>query len=250
MPDKTWFLDWFNSNYYHLLYQNRDDSEALAFINKLIDHLQPDTGSTMLDVACGKGRHSKVLAEMGFNVTGIDLSLESILEARNAEDNNLHFYQHDMRLPFWINYFDYAFNFFTSFGYFRTQREHDNAIRTIAQSLKPNGTFVMDYLNVHYAEDHLEKKHNKKVDGVRFHLSKWHDEEHFFKQIQVEEKGVVLKHLFTEKVAKFSLGDFTDMFAYQGLQIQEVFGDYQFGSYDIRKSPRLIMLAKKIRPVV
>ena len=60
-----------------------------------------------------------------------------------------------MRLPFRINYYDYAFNFFTSFGYFNTQREHDNAIRTIAQSLKKKGCLVMDYLNVHYAEDHM-----------------------------------------------------------------------------------------------
>ncbi len=53
--------------------------------------------------------------------------------------------------------------------------------------------------------------------------------------------------IYTEKVAKFSLGDFTEMFAYQGLQIQEVFGDYNFANYDVRKSPRLIMVAKKGR---
>jgi SAM-dependent methyltransferase len=245
MPHRQWFLDWFNSPYYHLLYQHRDDDEALAFISKLIDHLQPSQQCKMLDVACGRGRHSKALAEMGFDVTGIDLSLESIVEALKSEEENLHFYQHDMRLPFWINFFDYAFNFFTSFGYFPTQREHDNAIRTIAQSLKSNGIFVMDYLNVHYAEEHIGKKHDKKVNGTRFHISKWHDEEHFFKQIQVEEKGVALKHLYTEKVAKFTLGNFTEMFAFQGLQIQEVFGDYQFGDYHIKKSPRLIMIAKK-----
>ncbi len=105
----------------------------------------------------------------------------------------------------------------------------------------------MDYLNVHYAEDHLQSKETKEVGGVKFRLSRWHDEEHFYKQIQVEEKGTVLKHLFTEKVAKFSLGDFNDMFAYQGLQVQEVYGDYRLGRYDVRKSPRLVMFAKKIR---
>jgi hypothetical protein len=52
--------------------------------------------------------------------------------------------------------------------------------------------------------------------------------------------------VYQEKVAKFSLGDFTEMFAYQGLQIQEVFGDYHFGKYDVKKSPRLIMIARKI----
>ena len=247
MPEKTWFLDWFNSSYYYLLYQNRNEEEALAFISKMINYLHPAGGAYMLDVACGKGRHSKVLADMGFDVTGIDISLQAIDEAKKFEDENLHFYQHDMRLPFRINYYDYAFNLFTSFGYFRTQREHDNAIRTIAQSIRLQGVFVMDYLNVHFEEDHLERKNDKRVNGVRFLISKWHNDEHFFKQIQVEEKGVALKHLFTERVAKFSLGDFTDMFAYQGLQIQEVFGDYQLGHYDIRKSPRMIVIAKKIR---
>jgi SAM-dependent methyltransferase len=247
MPDRTWFVDWFNSPYYYLLYENRNDSEAFSFIQTIIDYLKPAKDCRMLDVACGRGRHSKALAEMGFQVTGIDISLEAIEEAKKEENEQLQFFQHDMRLPFWINYFDYAFNLFTSFGYFRTQREHDNAIRTISQSLKLNGLFIMDYLNVHYAEDHLEKSHTKEVNSVKFHISKWHDDEHFFKQIQVEEKGVALKHLFTEKVAKFSLGDLTDMFAYQGMQIQEVFGDYHLGHYDVRKSPRMIVVAKKIR---
>jgi SAM-dependent methyltransferase len=249
MPEKAWFKDWFDSPYYHLLYQHRDDTEALAFIEALIGNLHPAPGSKMLDVACGKGRHSKALADMGFDVTGIDLSLSSIEAAKEFESDNLHFFQHDMRLPFWINFFDYAFNFFTSFGYFRTLREHENAIRTIAQSMHSQGVFVMDYLNVHYAEDHLQRSEEKTTgNGVRFKISKWHDDEHFFKQIQVQDKGIT-KHLFTEKVAKFSLGDFTDMFAYHGLQIQEVFGDYKFSHFDIRKSPRLIMIARKIRTV-
>ena len=246
MSDKAWYKDWFSSPYYHQLYQHRDDSEANNFIDTLIASLQPANGSTMLDVACGKGRHSKALAEMGFDVTGIDLSFSSINEAKEFEDEKLHFFQHDMRLPFWINYFDYAFNFFTSFGYFKTRREHDNAIRTIAQSIKENGVFVIDFLNVHYAEDSMQKNLIKKIDDTEFHITKWHDEDHFFKQIQViDSSAKTLKHLYTERVAKFTLGDFTDMLSYQHMQIQEVFGDYQMGIYDVRKSPRLIIVAKK-----
>src|SRR5436190_18774056 len=105
---KPWFKDWFNSPYYHQLYFNRDEHEASAFINKLIDHLQPPVGSKMLDVACGKGRHSLQLATKGFDVTGIDLSEDSIREALQYESETLHFYQHDMRREFWINYFDHA----------------------------------------------------------------------------------------------------------------------------------------------
>ena len=247
MATKAWYKDWFNSPYYHLLYNNRDEDEAQAFLKRLITYLNPKTTAKMLDVACGKGRHSKALAEMGFDVTGIDLSQSSIKEAKLDESENLHFYQHDMRLPFWINYYDIAFNFFTSFGYFRTDREHNNAIRTIAQSLHKDGFFIIDYLNVRYAEEKLQKSFTKQFDDITFHVSKWHDDHHFFKQIQVTETdNTSPKHLYTERVAKFSLGDFTEMLAYQNMQVQQVFGNYQLGDYDTNKSPRMIIVAKKV----
>ncbi len=214
MTSTVWFKDWFNSSYYHQLYFKRDDAEAAAFINKLIDHLQPFKSAAMLDVACGKGRHSIQLAGKGFSVTGIDLSEDSIREAKEHESNNLEFFVHDMRLPFRINYFDYAFNFFTSFGYFKTKRENDNAIRTIAQALKANGTFVMDYLNVHYAEDNLVHKSEKQIEDVNYYITKWFDETHFYKKIVVEDEQLEEPLEYIEKVAKFSLGDFTEMFAY------------------------------------
>ena len=100
--NRPWFKDWFNSPYYHQLYFKRDEAEAKKFINKLIEHLQPAKESFMLDIACGRGRHSRILAAMGFDVTGIDFAAESIKEAKKFETENLHFFVHDMRLPFWI----------------------------------------------------------------------------------------------------------------------------------------------------
>ena len=146
MADKSWYIDWFNSPFYHKLYFERDEKEAESFIHQLVKHLQPVAGCRMLDVACGKGRHSKILAAMGYDVTGIDLAPASIAWAKQSENENLHFFIHDMRLPFYANYFDYAFNFFTSFGYFKTRREHDAAIRSISKSLKPGGFFVIGCL--------------------------------------------------------------------------------------------------------
>jgi 2-polyprenyl-3-methyl-5-hydroxy-6-metoxy-1,4-benzoquinol methylase len=248
MIDKAWFTDWFNSPYYHLLYQHRDEKEAEQFIKKLIVHLKPTVGMRMLDIACGKGRHSMVLADMGFDITGIDLSEASIKEAKLAESDTLHFYQHDMRRVFRINYFDYAFNFFTSFGYFKTRREHDNAIRMMSDSIKPGGILVIDYLNVHFVESQLEPIVTTAVDDIKFHISKWHTEEHFFKQIQItDQEHTAPRHLYTERVAKFSLGDFNDMLSYQHMQIVEVFGNYQLGDYDVKISPRMIIVAQKMR---
>ena len=247
MSEQAWYKDWFNSPFYHKLYFERDEKEAAAFISTLIDHLEPSTGSYMLDIACGRGRHSRFLAEKGFSVTGIDISFASIAFAKKTENQNLEFYQHDMRLPFRVNYFNYAFNFFTSFGYFKTRREHDDAIRTIANGLKPNGIFVIDYLNVHYSEDHLVYNEEKKINDTNYEIHRWHDETHFYKKIIINDPGLMHGIDYTEKVSKFSFGDFNDMLSYHGLQVQEVFGDYQLGNYDVRKKPRLIIIAKKIK---
>jgi SAM-dependent methyltransferase len=242
-----WFEQWFDTPYYHRLYFQRDEKEAEKFIHRLLAHLQPLAGAKMLDVACGRGRHSLTLANNGFDVTGIDISFQSIESAKSFESEHLHFYQHDMRQPFRINYYDYAFNFFTSFGYFRTRREHDAGIRTIAQSIHLDGTMVIDYLNVHYAEDHLIHSTDIEIDDYNFHITKWMDENHFYKKIEVEHDSFSEPHAYTEKVAKFSLGDFTEMLAFQGMQIKEVFGDYNLGSYHIKNTPRMVMIAKKIK---
>lgn len=245
MSEQAWYKNWFNSPFYHKLYFERDENEAKAFIEKLINHLHPLPHARMLDVACGKGRHSKTLSSLGFNVTGIDISAVSIEYAKQFETESLEFFVHDMRLPFFSNYFNYAFNFFTSFGYFRTRREHDAAIRTIAQSLKPGGLFVIDYLNVHYAEQHLVHDEIKQLNETVYEIHRWDDETHFYKKITVKDPSVNKPVDYTEKVAKFSLGDFTAMFAFQGMQVQEVFGGYQLNEYDINKTPRLIIIAKK-----
>lgn len=253
MTARTWYADWFNSPFYHKLYFERDEQEAAAFIGTLIDHLHPPAGSRILDVACGRGRHSKILAEKGFDVTGIDISSASIFYARQfvlsqfSDDNvKLEFYQHDMRLPFRVNYFDYAFNFFTSFGYFATRREHDDVIRTITSSLKTGGVFVIDYLNVHYAEDHLMPKEEKIIGETVYEIFRWHDETHFYKRIIVRDPSLYTPQEFTERVAKFSFGDFNDMLAYRRMQVQQVFGDYALGPYDVRKTPRMIVVAEKM----
>lgn len=245
MSENSWYTEWFNSPFYHKLYFERDDKEASDFIRKIISHLNAPPGSRMLDVACGRGRHSKILAAMGYIVTGIDISPDSIIEAKQWETPDLDFFMHDMRLPFWGNYFDFAFNLFTSFGYFKTRREHDDAIRTISRSLKPGATIVIDYLNVHYSENTINHNENKTIGNTNFRILRWHDDVHFFKKIVVEDPSLQEALVFTEKVAKFTLGDFTDMLAYQDMQVTEVFGDYDLKKYDVNKTPRLIILAKK-----
>lgn len=244
MASAEWYKDWFNSSFYHKLYFQRDEKEAQSFITRLLAHLQPAAESRMLDVACGRGRHSRFLAAQGFDVTGIDISAQSIAYAKQFETERLKFFQHDMRLPFYINYFDYAFNFFTSFGYFNTRREHDDAMRSITQSVRKGGVVLFDYLNVHYVEDRLVHNEVKTVDETNYEIHRWQDAQYFFKKIVVTDPLLSQPIEHTEKVAKFSLGDFTEMLSFQGMQVMEVFGDYELHEYHLKNTPRLIVVAK------
>ena len=84
--------------------------------------------------------------------------------------------------------------------------------------------------------------------GQRDFSLDWHDVGHFFKQILIEDtKRPGSRQIFTEKVAKFSPGAFTDLLAYQGMQVNAIFGDYELGVYDINLSPRMIIIAQKMR---
>lgn len=241
-----WFKDWFNSHYYHLLYKNRDHEEAGMFIDALINYLNPEKNTTMLDVACGKGRHSIQLAKMGFDVTGIDLSEASIEEALKYESDRLHFYRHDMRQTFWVNYFDFVFNFFTSFGYFDTEREHINALKSMIQSMKNEGIFVFDYLNSKYVEQQIIPEEEKKIEQINFKITRWYDEKKFYKKIIIEDPSLSQSISYTEEVARFYLKDLKKMFQEAGIEIKEIFGDYQLNSYTEELSPRLILICKKL----
>jgi SAM-dependent methyltransferase len=248
MAEKEWYKAWFSSPFYHKLYFEHDENEAQKFILRLLDYLKPRPGNRILDVACGRGRHSKFLAAQGFDVTGIDLSFDTIEHAMQFEKENLHFYQHDMRLPMWSNYFDFALNFFTSFGYFATRREHDDAIRTIAKSLKSQGILLFDYLNVQYAQERLVHDEVKMIGDTMYEIYRWMDKDHFYKKIRINDPSLDSPKEFTEKVAKLSLGDFTDMLSFQNLQVVDVFGNYQLESYDVRKMPRMIVVGRRIGP--
>jgi 2-polyprenyl-3-methyl-5-hydroxy-6-metoxy-1,4-benzoquinol methylase len=249
MQDNEWFKNWFNSTYYHILYNNRNENEAEAFMQKLVGYLNVKPNSYILDVACGKGRHSKALSDMGFFVSGIDLSTESIEQASALANDNLEFFVHDMRLPFRVNYYNYAFNLFTSFGYFNSNREHQNAIRAIANSIVNEGILVIDYLNVAYEENLLINYHEKQIDAYTFEITKWHTKQHFFKKVQVVCENELPQHLSTERVAKFSVSDFEAMLLKQNMQIVKVFGDYNLNDYNEKTSSRMIIIAKKVVPI-
>ena len=238
-----WFKSWFNSPYYHILYQHRDEKEAEHFLDNLINYFNPEPDTSILDLACGKGRHSVYLNEKGFEVTGIDLSEESIQYCLQFENSKLSFFVHDMRHLFRVNDFNYVFNLFTSFGYFEKDSENIAAVKNACLALKSGGTLVIDFLNSHYVEKHLIPTHTTVVDDISFNITKKIESGFLLKEISFADKGE--QYNFVEKVATLRLADFERYLLPCGMKITKLFGDYDLHDFDANRSPRLIIIAEK-----
>lgn len=244
MENKDWYENWFSSPYYKMLYKDRDETEAEEFVETLIAHLAPQQGACMLDIACGEGRHALQLALHGYDVTGIDLSAQSIAAAKELERHNLHFHVHDKRKPIHTDHFDYAFNFFTSFGYFAEEQDHLVAANAFAASLKKDGVLVIDYLNVAHVANNIVPEETIDREGIRFEIKRHVNGQHIIKDIRfTDEQGAAHRH--TEQVAAFTQEDLLQIFQQAGLHHTGTYGDYSLGDYDKEQSQRLIMIFKK-----
>lgn len=241
---KAWFETWFNTKYYHLLYRNRNELEARQFIDALLRFLKAAEGQHFIDVACGKGRHSRYLHSLGYKVTGIDLSLNSIAEAKECSkgQTNIDFIQHDIREPFPVDDLDVAVNLFTSFGYFDTDEEHLAALSNMHTCLRPGGRLVIDYLNTAEVLKSLKRADVCAVDGIVFRVWRLIEDNRIVKTIEVEDGEQRKK--FEERVRAFSKDDLLNMLHTCGFEIEAVFGDYQLTPFS-EHSPRVVIIAQK-----
>jgi 2-polyprenyl-3-methyl-5-hydroxy-6-metoxy-1,4-benzoquinol methylase len=244
MESKEWFADWFDTSYYHTLYANRNDVEAAEFISNLVNFLQIEGNSSVLDLACGKGRHSITLNKLGFSVLGVDLSPNSIEAAKHHETENLRFSVHDMREVLVGQRFDAIFNLFTSFGYFDTITENEKVVQSMHEMLVENGFLIIDFMNAQKVIDTLVIKESKTIDGITFELERFYDGSHVFKEIRFEDKGK--KFHFTERVQALKKEDFEQLLLANKFEILHTFGDFSLSNFNTAQSDRLIILAKKI----
>jgi len=237
-----WYKDWFNSPYYHILYQNRDREEALRFINNLVTYLKPAHNASFLDLACGKGRHALQLAQKGYRVIGVDIAPDNIREAAQYESDNLSFFVWDMRKPVRADYFDYVLNLFTSFGYFDDEG-NCQTLRALETSLQQQGIFVIDYLNTTKATQNFTPEEDIRLDGIDFHLERELQGNYITKTITVVDQDI--EHVFQESVKTLRLKDFQRYFERTGFEMINCFGDYDLNTYDELTSDRLILIARK-----
>lgn len=236
-----WYASWFDTPYYHILYKDRDHDEAQLFMDNLTNYLNLPEDGKILDLACGKGRHSVYLNSLGYHVTGVDLSENSIAYAKQYENDKLHFEVHDMCQPF-NKKFDAVFNLFTSFGYFDDEQDNLRTINAIQADLNDYGFGVIDFMNSDFVINNLVPEDTKTVEDITFYLKRYVKDGYLFKDISFEDKGE--SYAFQERVKAFTIKDFEMLFEKANVHLLDVFGDYKLRKFDKHTSERLIMIFK------
>tara|TARA_Y100000385_G_scaffold76834_1_gene77817 strand:- start:439 stop:1176 length:738 start_codon:yes stop_codon:yes gene_type:complete len=238
---QNWFQSWFNTKYYHILYKQRNYEEAERFLKNLITFLNINKNHTILDLACGKGRHSIFLNSLGYDVTGVDLSEQSIKKASQSSNDRLKFMIHDMRYPIESNY-DVILNMFTSFGYFNSIDDNFNVLKTIKNSLNKDGIGVIDFMNSNYIINHLVPQNNVEIDGIQFDIKRNFKDGIITKIITVTDGDQTTK--YEERVRAFNQQDFFSMISDANLRFVKCFGSYDLDPYNAQTSERLILIFK------
>ena len=236
-----WYASWFDTPFYHILYRDRDLTEAQSFMDTLTNYLNLPEGGKILDLACGRGRHSMYLNALGYDVTGVDLSENNIAYAKQFENKTLRFKVHDMCQPY-ADKFDAVFNLFTSFGYFDKDENNLNTIKSIKQELNDFGFGVIDFMNVNHVEKYLIPKDVRIIQNIKFHQKRYFKDGYLFKDITFSYRDT--DYAFQERVRAFTLDDFETLFEQADVHLLDVFGDYKLRKFDKNLSDRLVMIFK------
>ena len=238
--EADWFEEWFGEDYLRI-YQHRDESEAERAIHLIATHMPDREIQTVLDLACGAGRHSKALCERWWTV-GLDLSA-SLLRVARRDAPDAPYVRADMReLPFADESFDLVVNLFTSFGYFEDDREHARVLARVREAMKPRGTFVIDFLNASQVRRNLVPYDERVESGITIEQSRIisPDDRFVEKRIRLRERG----REYVERVRLLSAGDLERMLETAGFEVVHCFGDYTGANWS-ENSPRTILFASR-----
>jgi SAM-dependent methyltransferase len=149
--ERDWYRGFFDDDYLRIFLPVLSDDRTAAEVNAVVERLGLAPPARLLDLCCGQGRHAVPLAQLGYRVTGVDLSRPLLGRAAahaTAQGQRVDLVEADMRrLPFAEASFDAVLNLFNAFGYLEDDAQDELVLREVARVLRPGGRFLQELAN-------------------------------------------------------------------------------------------------------
>jgi SAM-dependent methyltransferase len=220
-------------------------------VGRLLRLVPLEQGARLLDCPCGQGRHSRLLADAGFRVDGVDYSANLLRLARqHALRGRLSFTRADMRnLPArWTGRFGAVLNLFSSFGFFLDPGDDARVVQQFSRVLRPGGILVWhganrDVVASRYASRDwwessdgtlvLQERAMDQLSGVLTVRTTWRRGE---------------DHLQREhRIRLYSATRLAELFAAHGLLVEQAL-DGEEDHELTRRSSTMLLVARKVAP--
>ena len=250
-------MEWFESEnfwtqYAPIMFDDARWAEAPTVAQYVKDIAKLAPGSKVLDAGCGLGRIAVELAALDLDVTGVDIiqsELDAARDSAEAEGVELTLINQDLRTFHAKNQFDCAVNLYTSFGYCDTVEEDMQILRNIADSVKPDGTFIMECTSRETAilywtpGEEFERAgyrvvtHFEVVGAWEGLKSQW-----TLYPLQKNQKQPVVDHTFIQRLypATFLRNKLLEF----GFSKADVYGDFDHSPYD-EHARTMILIGRK-----
>ncbi len=238
--------DWFKLSFgelYPVVYAHRSIESAEPESQFAAEQLGIAPHARVLDLCCGNGRHLVHLRRYTDNAVGLDYSGELLAIANETIQAQL--VRADMRAIPFTGTMDAVVNFFTSFGYFEDDAENRAVVQGVSNALKPNGRFLIDYVNPASAQETLIPNSEREQDGYVIHETRWITETNrrLNKRTTLTKNGRTCAEL-GESVQLFTREELTALLESERLMVDAVFGDTD-GTEFSSTSERMIMIGTK-----
>jgi SAM-dependent methyltransferase len=202
----------------------------------------------VLDLCCGPGRFAVPLAQLGYQVTGVDRTrflLDRAREYAERENAVVEWVESDMRSYSRAAAFDLVLNMFTSFGYFDDPEENRLVLQNVYDSLRSGGVFVLESMGKEILARIFEATGSTEIEGVglcvqrRRVIDEWSRMENEWWLIR---DGVASTYGLRHWI--YSARELREMLEAVGFGTVAIYGDVSGAPYD-QRATRLVAVAEK-----
>ncbi|MBI2083721.1 MAG: class I SAM-dependent methyltransferase [Deltaproteobacteria bacterium] len=225
----------------------KTQSTTQAEVEQLIALMKLTSGSSVLDLACGQGRHSLELARRGYRVTGVDRTRDYLETARKSASRErliVEWVEGDMREFCRPDSFDGGVNLYTSFGYFADPADDLRVLTHVYESLHPGSPFVIDVVGQEVFLRSFTRQATFDIDGIHFLEERILSADRTILTTQYTATQGRSRRTFTISHRLYSAETLTALLRTAGFKGTRVFGSLEGTPYD-ESAKRLVVLAHK-----